>query len=95
MDLEYTGQRLTWNISQVGDGRVERKLDQALMNARWKEVVEFSKAQFDVPLLSDHSPTVVVISDLPRKKGFPFRYKNFWGEEPNYDRVVQGVWGDL
>lgn len=78
---------------QVGQDRVERKIDRALVNEEWKQVLGFSKASFDSPLLSYHSPSIFsTVCDMTRIKGYPFRYKNFWGEEKQLKEVVGASW---
>lgn len=91
-DLAYAGKRLTWSNNQVGDSRVERKIDRALVNEKWGSSFGFSKAYFDVPFISDHSPATVSVSEMQRPKGFPFRYKNFWGKEKAFKDLVLGSW---
>lgn len=71
---------------------MESKLDRILVNEKRRGDMPFSKAYFDTPLLSDHSPAIIMIREQPRKFGFPFQFKNFWCDEREYKDKIALVW---
>ncbi|XP_044464414.1 uncharacterized protein LOC123194970 [Mangifera indica] len=58
-DLRYMGNHFTWSNSSVGQKRIACKLDRALVNEGWSDVLPDSYAHFLNPSISDHSPYVV------------------------------------
>lgn len=76
-DLRYGGFYFTWSNRRDEDPTILRKLDRALINMEWKSSLEGSDVQFLPPGVSDHSPLVVQLADLPRAK-IPFKFFDFW-----------------
>lgn len=59
IDMAFVGMKLTWNNSQKGEDRVEKKLDRFMVNDLWLDQFTDIQAVFDLPRFSDHSPTYV------------------------------------
>lgn len=87
-DFDYTGCRLLWNNGQEEKIRIEKKIDQALINERWRDDLLFLKAFIDTPQGSDHSPCIVTIREEERSRRYPFRFKNFWCNEDEFQGLT-------
>ena len=57
-DHTYNGPLFTWSNRQ-GDGFVAKKLDRALINARWLFSFPYSKVEFLLPRASNHCLVVI------------------------------------
>ncbi|XP_043687599.1 uncharacterized protein LOC122638815 [Telopea speciosissima] len=92
VDLEWKGELFTWNNRQGGSSRVCCKLDRAMVNLNWLDVLRSSEATFLPPGLSDHSPAVVSIFDGVNFGRKPFRFFEAWIGREGFDEVVAKGW---
>ena len=86
-DLKYSGFQLTWT-----DGIISRKIDRVLVNEKWISVFPLSEAEFLPAGLSDHSPMIVKILPLGPRPRRPFKFFDFWAEDPSFLDIVRQVW---
>jgi len=94
LDLRYTGQFYTWSNRRFNRRDfTERKLDRVLVNNEWLDSFHNSNAFFKAPGISDHSPMIVDMGNVNRKKGIPFKFYNHWTSMENFDSVVANSWG--
>lgn len=93
MDLHYTGNYMTWCNKRDGNSRVYCKLDRVLANECWVQQVASSHVEFLTCGSSDHSASLVSISNgeiyVPR----PFKFCNMWVQHQNFKEVVAQAWG--
>ncbi|XP_048131568.1 uncharacterized protein LOC125314131 [Rhodamnia argentea] len=89
-DLHYVGHRFTWSNSSTHP-RKQRKIDRALINARWCNDFSYSEASFLAPGVSDHSPIVIKIT-APGNYRRPFKFFNFWMSPPSFMDPLTQVW---
>ncbi|XP_074277298.1 uncharacterized protein LOC141600940 [Silene latifolia] len=80
VDHHTTGCHFTWNNKQ-GDGLRWAKLDRILASPQWLSRV------------SDHSPCLVNIADLPHPPRASFKYLNCWALSPHFQDHVREGWG--
>ncbi|XP_062118594.1 uncharacterized protein LOC133832241 [Humulus lupulus] len=91
-DLKFSGCFFTWNNKQQNDERVCSKIDRAMVNSKWTDVFQESKATFFPEGIFDHSPIIIsfyVDIQLGRK---PFRYFRMWKEATAYKDRVSTSW---
>ncbi|KAK9698289.1 hypothetical protein RND81_08G093800, partial [Saponaria officinalis] len=90
-DISSTGCEFTWHNRQDSDSRVYSKLDRVMINAEWGRQFMQSSAQFLIPGVSDHSPSVVTYHGhiLPRRR---FSFLNCWVEHPRFRGIVMEAW---
>ncbi|KAK9697361.1 hypothetical protein RND81_08G032700 [Saponaria officinalis] len=90
-DISSTGCEFTWHNKQDSDSRVYSKLDRVMVNAEWMRHFLKSSAQFLMPGISDHSPSIVTYHGavLPKKR---FHFLNCWADHPEFRSIVAEAW---
>ncbi|GAV92937.1 Exo_endo_phos domain-containing protein [Cephalotus follicularis] len=91
-DLRSTGFLHTWSNMRVGAGAITKKLDRALGNWQWFNLLGDSFAHFLPPGISDHSPITIQLRDMKHSNGRPFKFLNFWTKNDMFLRVVRQEW---
>lgn len=89
-DLRFCGQLFTWSNRRDRDP-ILRKLDRVLVNTNWENFFPGSEAFFLPAGISDHSPMIVKLPDLPKVRK-PSAFFNFWADHPNFLALVEDVW---
>lgn len=89
-DLRFVGAYFTWS-NRREEGLIRRKLDRVLSNATWECKFPGSEARFLPAGVSDHSPTVIKLAELPGIKR-PFKFFDFWADHPDLILLVEKVW---
>ena len=75
-DLRFTGSRITWSNQQC-DNTILKKLDRVLLvNVQWNCDFIGSKTYFLPFGISSHSPMLVKLACLPKRK-ISFKFFNF------------------
>ncbi|GAV91978.1 Exo_endo_phos domain-containing protein [Cephalotus follicularis] len=92
-DLRGAGFLHTWSNMRVGAGAITKKLDRALGNWQWFNLLGDSFAHFLPPGISDNSPITIQMRDRNHSKGRPFKFLNFWTKNDMFLRVVSQEWG--
>ncbi|KAK4428296.1 hypothetical protein Salat_1129200 [Sesamum alatum] len=88
-DAPKTGCYYTW-YSNNDSSPIWCKLDQVLWNNEWLETELNYGAHFNPQgCLSDHSPGIVSILDLPVPKPKPFWFFNIWVDHPDFLETVE------
>ncbi|XP_044507208.1 uncharacterized protein LOC123226743 [Mangifera indica] len=91
-DLRYMGNHFTWSNSSVGQRRIACKLDRALVNEGWSDVLPDSYASFLNPSISDHSPCVVTCGGGEERRKVPFKFYNMWANHGSFIDIVKETW---
>ncbi|XP_022855484.1 uncharacterized protein LOC111376735 [Olea europaea var. sylvestris] len=92
VDLKFDGCLYTWSNKHVSDPTLE-KLDRVLVNSKWEEKFSGSSATFRTAGVSDHSPMVVKVAELPRRK-IPSPFFDYWMDHSDFFPLVAQVWGE-
>ena len=74
--------------SQVGVVRINR----ALINPQWLDKFPTAYANYLPSGISDHSPIVINIAQTSKKKGFPFKFYNYWTSFERFANTVNLSW---
>ena len=90
-DLRYSRIYLTWSKGE-GVGFKARKLDRTLINQDWSSFFPGAEAIFHTPSPSEHSPMVVQTGVNLHQRRPPFRFFNFWADDPKFLEIVTQVW---
>jgi len=83
---------MTWSNKSPGDRLISRKLDIALINQSWNDAFPRSQAEFLPPGVSDHSMILVRTGLQQGKRSKPFKFFNYWADNPKFEEIVQEVW---
>ncbi|KAJ9535399.1 hypothetical protein OSB04_un001489 [Centaurea solstitialis] len=94
-DINQKGLMFTWvqkPMSDVGGTGLLKKLDRVLGNLFFMEAFPSAFASFLPWNLSDHSPVILLVPNLTPFKQRPFKFLNFWTENPNFLPLVDDAW---
>ncbi|KAL2931849.1 hypothetical protein RDABS01_037259 [Bienertia sinuspersici] len=90
-DMRSSGRFFTWSNKQEGAKRVLTKIDRALCNGGWCDMVPTAETLFLPENDFDHTP--MVIRSFPPQPGRkPFRFFNYWCTNPNFLDTVMQIW---
>nr|GEX21161.1 hypothetical protein [Tanacetum cinerariifolium] len=92
MDVNSSGLHFTWNQKPRGGGGVLKKLDRIMGNVEFFDAYPSAHAIFHPYRISDHSPSVLNILELPITKPRPFKFFNFVAHKPKFLEVVADHW---
>ena len=91
-DLKTVGNERSWNNKSLDGGRIVGRLDRALCNAKWLDVLPFSSYEYLPQSSSDHSPLQIHM-DMKSTMGLsPFKIFNFWQNSEGFQQVLQEAW---
>lgn len=91
IDHPVSGCFFTWSNRRDTDLQL-RKLDRILLNESWFHKPIFSKAHFAKLGISDHSPSILQLTNMENSGPKPFNYFNFWSSNENFLPVLHKVW---
>lgn len=90
-DVELKGCKFTWSNNRI-EGHVREKIDRLLVNAEW--LLNFPNAYVTaLPAVgSDHSPLVLCMDSVCRKKKKLFKYEEFWEDNEEISSIINNHW---
>lgn len=92
-DINSTGVHFTWVQSRLNPSNgIMKKIDRVMGNIDFMSMFSNSYAHFLPHLTSDHSPAVLIIPNMTRKKHKAFRFSNFVADKPVFTDIVQKEW---
>ncbi|GJY48293.1 RNA-directed DNA polymerase, eukaryota, reverse transcriptase zinc-binding domain protein [Tanacetum coccineum] len=92
MDINSSGLHFTWNQKPKGRNGILKKLDQIRGNIEFLDIFPGAYALFQPYRISDHSPAVLKIPNLPSYKSNPFKFFNFLAYKSKFEDVVAAHW---
>lgn len=91
-DLPAKGFWFSWSNRSGGLGQNKSRIDRVMVNHAWQDVFTESEPMFAAPGISDHCSLIVsVLPYKPRRK--PFKFFNFWMNDPKFPNLLQEAWG--
>lgn len=81
----------TWSNHQL-ENPIIRKLDRAVGNGEWFNSFPSTIAVFDPPGDSDHSPCIIMLSNLPQRSKKSFKYFSFLATHPTFLTCIASAW---
>jgi hypothetical protein len=69
-----------------------KKLDRVMINEKFIATYPDAFAKFHPYLVSDHSPAVLTIPDVLKKKRKSFRFANYIADKKEFLHLVQQFW---
>ncbi|GJW09450.1 aspartic peptidase [Tanacetum coccineum] len=91
-DINSSGLHFTWNQKPKGGGGILRKLDRIMGNLEFLDAFLGAHAYFHPYRISDHSPAVLKIPDLPMNKPKPFKFFNFITHKSKFLEILDSQW---
>ena len=88
IDVNPLGRNYTWYHP---NGRAMSRIDRALVSESWSSCWGNISLWVLPRSISDHYPLVLKCGDLDWGHK-PFRFNNYWLENRNFKKVVEGVW---
>ncbi|GJW24414.1 putative reverse transcriptase domain-containing protein [Tanacetum coccineum] len=92
MDVNSSGLQFTWNPKPKGEGGLMKKLDRIMGNTEFIDAFLGSYELFQPYRISDHSPAVLHIPNLPCCKPKPFKFFNFLAHKRQFKELVSNAW---
>ncbi|XP_019239440.1 PREDICTED: uncharacterized protein LOC109219434 [Nicotiana attenuata] len=86
-ELQYVGRDYTWT-----NNHTYSRIDRGLVNADWMMMMPNMKVQVLEPLVSDHSPLKLMISQVQGRKSRPFRFLNCIADHHQFLQKVEQAW---
>ncbi|XP_070007522.1 uncharacterized protein LOC142165409 [Nicotiana tabacum] len=85
--LHYVGREYTWI-----NNHTYSRINMGLVNTDWMMIMPSLKIQVLEPLISDHSPLKLMITQMHTKKSRPFRFLNCIADHPLFIQQVEMAW---
>ncbi|GKB82679.1 hypothetical protein Tco_0949574 [Tanacetum coccineum] len=92
MDINSSGLHFKWNQKPKGGSGLLKKLDRIMGNTEFIDAFPGAYALFQPYIISDHSPAVLNILNLPFNKPKPFKIFNFLAHKSQFRELVSSVW---
>ncbi|KAJ1395438.1 Ribonuclease H domain [Sesbania bispinosa] len=93
MDIGAIGSNYTWFRKEQGRQSISKRLDRALVDCDWRNLMPEAFVEVLCRFRFDHSPIPLHCHDDPAsKKGQPFRYLDAWSLHPEYRSILEVAW---
>jgi len=92
IDLGYSGPAYTWTNKRFSSIPTFQRLDRSLANANWCSAFPSSTVLHLPMLKSDHAPILTMFQSSIAKTTKPFRFKNYWLLEQDFNEVARSSW---
>ena len=91
-DFRNIGRNLTWNNKNLGAGRITGRLDRALVNNEWIDLLPNSYYAYLNCASSDHCPILLHLLPKMDSGPKPFKYFNYWRNYEGYEGIIANAW---
>ncbi|WMV46970.1 hypothetical protein MTR67_040355 [Solanum verrucosum] len=91
-DLGFHGQKFTWCNHKDGEARIWKRLDRAIVNDKWIEVMPMSNITHLPSTGSDHCPLLPESVDINTNTSKYFKFLYFWVDNPKFLDIVKACW---
>ncbi|XP_022042079.1 uncharacterized protein LOC110944741 [Helianthus annuus] len=92
MDVQSHGLHFTWNQKPKEGIGVLKKIDRIMSNVKFMDLFPDTYALFKPARVSDHTPCVLKLASIARKKLKPFKFSNFLTTKEEFRRYVTTEW---
>ncbi|KAK1407951.1 hypothetical protein QVD17_39579 [Tagetes erecta] len=92
MDINRTGLHFTWNQKPRKGVGICNKIDCIMGNIEFMSEFSTATAIFQPYRISDHTPCVLKLPCINRKKPQPFKFPNFLLFKPGFYEMVKSHW---
>ncbi|WVZ77029.1 LOW QUALITY PROTEIN: hypothetical protein U9M48_024932 [Paspalum notatum var. saurae] len=91
-DLGYHGPAYTWTNKRFASMPTFEHLDRCLANTDWIAAFPNTSVHHLPMLYRDHCPILIKMDSTAQKIKKPFRFKNWWIQEPDFQQVAKKSW---
>ncbi|KAK4733532.1 hypothetical protein R3W88_007793 [Solanum pinnatisectum] len=91
-DMKSSGAFVTWNNKQLGNDRVQSKIDRVLINSEWVTQMSAAEVYFMNEGLYDHCPAIIRWEQGSGGGRRPFQYFNMWSLASEFQTKVKESW---
>lgn len=92
VDLKLIGNHLTWTETKKARVGMLRKLDRILVNPSFLRKFPAAFANFLPYGVSDHSPAILYMQMVKKKKAPMFKFQNFMASHPEFMQCLRTNW---
>ncbi|KAH0765178.1 hypothetical protein KY285_001049 [Solanum tuberosum] len=92
VDIGYSGQHYTWCNQRAEEARVWKRLDRAMVNDKWLELMPQTTITHLPSVGSDHCPLLMEMEVRLENKFKYFKFLHCWTENENFLTTVKGCW---
>ncbi|WMV30203.1 hypothetical protein MTR67_023588 [Solanum verrucosum] len=92
MDLGFNGPRFTWSNQRGINFRIWKRLDRAMVNDRWLQIMPHTNITHLPSVGSDHCPLLMEMNVRPENHIKYFRFLNCWADQPAFVETVTNCW---
>ncbi|WMV50120.1 hypothetical protein MTR67_043505 [Solanum verrucosum] len=92
VDIGYSGQHYTWCNQREEDVRVWKRLDRAMVNDKWLELMPQTTITHLPSVGFDHCPLLMELEVRLEHKIKYFKFLHCWTENENFFDTLKGCW---
>ncbi|KAG5616052.1 hypothetical protein H5410_015876 [Solanum commersonii] len=92
VDIGYSSQHYTWCNQRAAEARVWKRLDRAMVNDNWLELMPQTTITHLPSVGSDHCPLLMEMEVRLEHKIKYFKFLHCWTENENFLDTVKGCW---
>lgn len=92
-NIGFTGQKFTWCNNRGPLFRILKRLDRAMVNDKWLEIMLLTTITHLSIMGSDHYPLLMEISTRSNNITKYFKFLNFWVDQPEFSRNCKELLG--
>lgn len=94
VDLGFVGKRFTWSNGQEGLALIQQRLDRAIANHQWLELLPKAKVKNLTTESSNHCPSLLSLTEVIQKMHKRFHFFEAWASDQLGFQVVEAAWKD-
>ena len=91
-ELKSSGKFWSWNNNGVGANRIAVRLDRALCNSAWWDLLPASFYEYLPKATSDHVPMLLRLWEGFNAGPKPFKIFNYWLHSVNFRPMLEEIW---
>ncbi|WMV13667.1 hypothetical protein MTR67_007052 [Solanum verrucosum] len=92
MDVGFNGPKFTWSNQRGINFRIWKRLDRAMVNDRWLQIMPHTNITHLPSVGSDHCPLLMEMTVRPENHTKYFRFLNCWADQPAFIETVTNCW---
>ncbi|XP_049348973.1 uncharacterized protein LOC125813527 [Solanum verrucosum] len=92
MDLGFNGPKFTWSNQRGINFRIWKRLDRAMVNDRWLQIMPHTSITHLPSVGSNHCPLLMEMTVRPENHIKYFRFLNCWADQPAFTETVTNCW---